>query len=64
LVLLALNLHIQIRQEERFLAARFGAAYVAYAARVGRYLALPDLRRARQRLWEWRRPSFDQEQLL
>ncbi len=55
LVLLSANLHIQIQQEEKFLIARFGAAYEAYAARVGRYVVLPDLR--------IRRAAWDQERL-
>jgi protein-S-isoprenylcysteine O-methyltransferase Ste14 len=41
-VFVALNLHYQILQEERFLAATHGAAYEAYCARTARYLARPD----------------------
>ena len=41
-VLVALNLHYQILQEERFLASVHGAAYEAYRARTARYLARPD----------------------
>lgn len=41
-VLVALNLHYQILQEERFLARAHGAAYEAYRARTARYIAGPD----------------------
>jgi len=40
-VLAALNLHYQIRQEERFLARAHGAAYEAYCARTPRYIRWP-----------------------
>ena len=45
-VLVALNLHYQILQEERFLASVHGAAYEAYRARTARYLALPNAGRS------------------
>jgi protein-S-isoprenylcysteine O-methyltransferase Ste14 len=41
-VLVALNLHYQILQEERFLARAHGAAYEAYCAKTARYIARPD----------------------
>lgn len=47
-VLVALNLHYQILQEERFLARAHGAAYEAYCARTARYLARPDAGRSRR----------------
>ena len=40
-VLVALNLHYQILQEERFLARAHGAAYEAYCARTPRYIRWP-----------------------
>ena len=40
-VLVALNLHHQILQEERFLASAHGATYEAYFAGVARYVAWP-----------------------
>jgi protein-S-isoprenylcysteine O-methyltransferase Ste14 len=40
--LVALNLHYQILQEERFLARAHGAAYKAYCARTARYIARPN----------------------
>ena len=47
-VLVALNLHYQILQEERFLASVHGAAYEAYRARTARYLAWPDTGHSRR----------------
>jgi protein-S-isoprenylcysteine O-methyltransferase Ste14 len=47
-VLVALNLHYQILQEERFLASAHGAAYEAYRARTARYIARPDPVRSRR----------------
>jgi protein-S-isoprenylcysteine O-methyltransferase Ste14 len=41
-VLVALNLHYQILQEERFLARAHGATYEAYRARTARYVAWPN----------------------
>lgn len=40
-VLVALNLHYQILQEERFLARAHGAAYEAYCAKTPRYIRWP-----------------------
>ena len=47
-VLVALNLHYQILQEERFLSSVHGAAYEAYCARTARYLAWPDAGHSRR----------------
>ncbi len=47
-VLVALNLHYQILQEERFLARVHGATYEAYRARTARYVTWPNLVRRRQ----------------
>jgi protein-S-isoprenylcysteine O-methyltransferase Ste14 len=47
MVFVALNLHYQILQEERFLARAHGAAYEAYCARTARYVSRP--RRVRNR---------------
>jgi protein-S-isoprenylcysteine O-methyltransferase Ste14 len=47
-VLVALNLHYQILQEERFLASAHGAAYEAYHARTARYIAWPNPVRSRR----------------
>ncbi len=41
-VLVALNLHYQILQEERFLASAHGATYEVYCARTARYIAWPN----------------------
>lgn len=46
--LVALNLHSQILQEERFLTNAHGATYEAYCARTARYIALPNPMRSRQ----------------
>jgi protein-S-isoprenylcysteine O-methyltransferase Ste14 len=46
-VLVALNLHYQILQEERFLADTHGAAYEAYCARTARYIAWANLGRSK-----------------
>jgi protein-S-isoprenylcysteine O-methyltransferase Ste14 len=37
-VVVVAGIHVQILREERFLARAYGAEYVAYRARVGRYL--------------------------
>jgi protein-S-isoprenylcysteine O-methyltransferase Ste14 len=47
-VLVALNLHYQILQEERVLTSAHGAAYEAYCARTARYIAWPNRVRSRQ----------------
>ncbi|HSR34333.1 MAG TPA: isoprenylcysteine carboxylmethyltransferase family protein [Anaerolineae bacterium] len=47
-VLVALNLHYQILQEERFLATAHGAAYEGYCDRTARYVAWPNLVRSRR----------------
>jgi protein-S-isoprenylcysteine O-methyltransferase Ste14 len=47
-VLVALNLHYQILQEERFLASTHGATYEAYCARTARYIAWPNSAHSRQ----------------
>jgi protein-S-isoprenylcysteine O-methyltransferase Ste14 len=47
-VLVALNLHYQILQEERFLAGAHGAAYEAYCARTARYIGWPSAVRSRR----------------
>jgi protein-S-isoprenylcysteine O-methyltransferase Ste14 len=41
-VFVALNLHYQILQEERFLSTAHGATYEAYCARTARYIAWPN----------------------
>jgi protein-S-isoprenylcysteine O-methyltransferase Ste14 len=46
-ILVALNLHYQILQEERFLASAHRAAYEAYCARTARYIAWPNPVRSR-----------------
>jgi protein-S-isoprenylcysteine O-methyltransferase Ste14 len=47
-VLVVLNLHYQILQEERFLARAHGAAYEAYRARTARYVTWPNPVRRRR----------------
>jgi protein-S-isoprenylcysteine O-methyltransferase Ste14 len=47
-VLVALNLHYQILQEERFLSNAHGAAYEAYCARTARYIAVRSPVRSRR----------------
>ena len=47
-VLVVLNLHYQILQEERFLASTHGATYDAYCARTARYIAWPNPARSRR----------------
>jgi protein-S-isoprenylcysteine O-methyltransferase Ste14 len=40
-VVVAAGVHLQILQEERFLAGRYGRSYEEYRAKTGRYLTLP-----------------------
>jgi protein-S-isoprenylcysteine O-methyltransferase Ste14 len=44
-ILVAVGVHVQILQEERFLARTYGDAYRAYRAQTARYLSLPSAER-------------------